>query len=239
MEQHQQIEVPNQEREMFKAFALSDFYQLISLSMALPTNDLGNALKDGSYRRDGISILKDLSCERQVINQLENDFYALEKELVSIDSLLSTMGKEYTRLFNHPDSPKIGIYETMYSDTIDGAILFVSPEALDVDRCYQEAGIQLVNKSHEPPDHLCIELEFMMYLYRKKGMALHQKDYEELTKTQQQIKFFEKEHIGNWVPKFFELVETETELRIYQLIAKLARHGLNNIVTFEQSEALS
>jgi TorA maturation chaperone TorD len=235
-----QIDSHKHENEMNHAFASSDFYQLLSLSMVTPTTEMGNALIEGRYRQDVIGILNDLTCQKQIINQLEDEFGVLEENLGDIDILLPTMRKEYTRLFNHPETPRISIYETLFlSSSIDEVMLFASPEALDAERCYQEAGIQLVAKYHEPADYLCTELEFMMYLYRQKGMALYENDIEQLTKIQQQIDYFEKQHIWNWVPKFFENVEKESELQIYQLISKLARCGLAKISSTTDKVALS
>ncbi|MCO1601194.1 TorD/DmsD family molecular chaperone [Desulfosporosinus nitroreducens] len=222
-----------QEQKLKEAFATSDFFQLLSLSLRLPTIELAEALLDGSYRQDGINILEELSCSQGDLSLVSEALDRLKGSKVDATPLLIEMRREYTRLFDDPKQPALNIYETLFLHPEDnqGAMLFISPTALNVERCYREAGVSLVRQSAEPADHMATELEFMMYLYGKKGQALQEQNNEELEKIAQQIQQFEEMHLKKWCVEFFNGLQTESTSTSYQALAKLAKTGLGHLGT--------
>lgn len=220
------------EQTIIQAFASSDFYQLLSLSLQWPSQELANALMDGSYQSDAVNILQDLQCSREDILHVSDSL----DELLANESeqLLGQMRKEYTRLFNHPVQPVISIYESMFTEKVGekkkDVVLFLNPTALDVERCYKEAGIHLTNSSKEPADHMAAELEFMMYLHGKKGIALKVENLKEVEKIEENIDQFERLHLLKWVEPFLNRLENESEILPYKRIAKLAEVGLNKVL---------
>lgn len=220
------------EPDMAKAFATSDFFQLLSLSLRLPTTELAEALLDGSYRQDGINILEELFCSQEDILQVGEALEPLKGTKVETTPLLIEMRREYTRLFDDPKQPALNIYETLFlhdPEDKQGAMLFMSPSALDAERCYKEAGVSLVKQSAEPADHMATELEFMMYLYGKKGKALQEKNNEELEIIEKQIQQFEEMHLKKWFLEFFNSLQTQSKSAFYQGLARLAKAGLAQV----------
>ena len=59
------------------------------------------------------------------------------------------------------------------------------------------------NASKEPADHMAAELEFMMYLYANKGLALKEQNREKLSQIEENIDEFEKLHFSKWAVPFF------------------------------------
>ena len=141
--------------DIVNILATSDLFQLLSISLRFPDHDLTKAILDGSYGLDTINILEELCCsqgEIAKVGELLKSFSPGE----DIDSLLTQMKREYTRLFDNPQNPVIHIYETLFYKIRkkNGRLLFMSPISLDVERCYKEAGVSLVEKSAEPADHM-------------------------------------------------------------------------------------
>src|SRR5690606_40033624 len=57
------------------------------------------------------------------------------------------------------------------------------------------AGLHLTNTSKRPADHMATELEFMMYLYGSKGIALKEQNRERLGRIDERIAEFEEQHL--------------------------------------------
>jgi len=216
------------------AYATSDFFQLVSQSFQLPTIELAEALIDGRYFTDGISILKDLSDDQEDVASLSETMVKVREILKGTEptQLSKQMRREYSRLFYHPKSPVIGIYETTFIDnqTNKESTLFLSPIAVDVESCYKEAGVSIQNQSREPADYLCTELEFMMYLFYRKGKAISNEEHYTLTTVTEQIRQFEHEHAEKWFISFFNEVEKYSSDLLYQMFAQLAKVGLRKIL---------
>ena len=143
------------------------------------------------------------------------------------------MRQEYTRLFNDPKNPQLALYESLFlfkkKESGEKPMLFLSSEAVDAEKAYQEAGVKVDKMFREPADHIATELEFMMFLSAKKGQALQEQDEEELDKISKLIEKFQQKHLGKWGYDFFASLETETGLECYRLIAKIAKAGLERL----------
>lgn len=229
------IVAEQQEYNMILAFATSDFYQLLSCSLQYPSEELAEALLEGSFKEDSLAILHDISCNENDILAAGALFKRLEEETENKQCLFEDMRKEYTRLFNHPKEPSIFIYESFFhhnltQDHENPPMFFLSPTALDVERCYSDSGVQLKNQSGEPPDYMPTELEFMMYLYGNKGRALLDGGYKKAENIEQHIEQFEKQHLCKWGYAFFDRLYKESEIVPYKAIALVGKIGLNKVL---------
>lgn len=231
------MKIEQLEQAMNDSFTISDFFQLLSVSMQYPTKTLALALAEGSYREDAISILKELSCQPQDISPLADMLNTIEKDP---NRLFVQMRQEYTRLFNDPKKPALDIYESLFlfrrKENRKKPMLFVGPSAMDAEHCYKEANVSPRDQNKEPADHIATELEFMMYLYAKKGHALQHQNSEELEKISARILRFEEFHIKNWINHFFCCLENEAGIVPYRALAKFAKAGLER--AFEKKAEL-
>ncbi|WP_019240572.1 MULTISPECIES: TorD/DmsD family molecular chaperone [Bacillus] len=221
-----------QENQINLAFSTSDFYQLLSTSLQLPSANFAEALLDDRYKDDILSIFCEFSISREKISEVEKAFVQLKNSVKDVHHLLKEMRIEHTRLFYHPKSPALNIYETTFlkseKEGSEKPMLFVSQEASHVEKSYKEAG--LIVKMKEPADHIVTEMEFMMNLYGRKAIALQHDDKEGLEKIQKYIKRFEEMHLGKWGYEFFVELETKSTILSYQLIGKLAKIGLGHVL---------
>lgn len=224
--------VGHQEGPISQAFSISDFYQLLSISLQVPSVEFAEALLDGRYKEDVNTILTELSCSFEDVGEVEKLLEQIEKSGNDVHQVLGNLRIEHTRLFYDPKRPALDIYETTFTkktkDLSEKPTLFVSPEALQVEQCYKEAGLVMTTK--EPADHMVIELEFMMDLYRKKGLAIRDRDEQRIELIQGQINKFEEGHLRKWAYDFFSKLESETTNDSYHAIAKLAKVGLSQLL---------
>ena len=224
------------ENEIKLAFATSDFYQLLSVSMQFPSEKFAEAVRQGSYWEDAIAILEDISCNDEDIHLVDTNIKSLRASKETPE-LMTELRCEYTRLFNDPKRPQLAIYESVFSYSPEGnkqkPMLFMSPEAMDAEKCYSHAGIKVEKKFGEPADHMAAELEFMMFLYANKGKALRENNLTNLEITNHHIRKFKESHLEKWGYKFFDCLEEATTLDHYALIARLAKVGLKRVLDLE------
>jgi len=211
--------------------AASDMYQLLFLSLHFPTEDLVSGLLDGSYADDVAAILDELHFPPDGIQAIMDRFTALRGGKNGKDDLLTTMIREHTRLFTHPKKPAVAIYETTFRYDPEDELqskptLFISPAALDAERCYKKAGLALSGKVQEPADHMATEMEFMMYLYLQKAKTLQQNNTEEAARREEEISEFSNDHLKKWAVAFFDRCKAASENECYRAIGEMGSRYL-------------
>lgn len=236
MEQMKTVIMPL-EIELNMAYAASDFYQLLSLSLQLPSKPLVQALYDRSYWDDTVSILEDLSFSKDDILQEMKNIHQLRMNGPA--NLYKELRREYTRLFYDLPKPRIAIYESLFLNHLteekDGMMLFLNPIVQDVEASYKKAGLKVHNSFREPADHMATELEFMMSLYANKGKAMQSENQKELEVINHHIVAFQQNHFNKWAIEFFNSMEEQTTLEQYRIIARVAKKGLNHLNELELS----
>lgn len=214
-----------QELEYQKAVAASDMYQLLALSMHLPQKEWVGGLLDGSIAEDVTSLFPELEFDPRDTWNIEKTLEDIRSNGESGENLLSELRQEYTRLFSHPRKSAIAIYEAVFrykpGQGDDLPLLFVSPAALDAERCYKKAGLKLSNAVKESPDHMGTEMEFMMYLYLQKANAVRGDDQEELARRNAEIEEFERLHLKRWAKDFFNECKTTSTSKTYITIGEI------------------
>jgi TorA maturation chaperone TorD len=132
---------------------------------------------------------------------------------------------EYARLFAVPGEQSVQPYESVYRDTltIDASTAcsaYFSPEpppsglpgflygpsAVAVRDVYARAGFEVDPATHQLPDHLSVELEFL-------GHLLQRGDLEDATA-------FFRTHLGRWVFRCMEEITQKTPSGFYGVVAE-------------------
>ncbi|MBE3120048.1 MAG: molecular chaperone TorD family protein, partial [Candidatus Atribacteria bacterium] len=201
-------------------------FQLLALAMHLPEKELAEGLVDGSILADVTALFRELGIKPRETHSIENSMKEIKKGGESRQEMLSSLRKEYTRLFSHPKKPVIYIYETLFlfkpeKGSNDKPPLFISPAAMDAERCYKKAGLKMSKEINEPGDHMATEMEFMMYLYQQKSNAIREDDREELARRNAEIEEFGQSHLKRWAKEFFRECKTTSESRFYRTIGEI------------------
>lgn len=223
------------EKELQYALAASDMYQLLAMFLHLPTDEMAGGQLDGSIAEDICAIMHELDFSSEKIDSINNGLACLKGDLQNKDKLHSEMRKEYTRLFTHPKKPQIGIYETLFladikPDNEDRPSVFISPAALDAERCYKKAGLTLSKEVREPGDHMATELEFMMYLYLKKASALQENNREEIQRREEEIQEFTDIHLKKWAKDFFDKCIESSEHLAYNSFGEIGKIFMEKVL---------
>lgn len=223
------------EKELQYAFATSDMYQLLTLFLQLPTDELAVGLLDGSLAEDVCSIMNELDFPSDKIDPIYDRLVSLKGNLRNKEKFHSEIRKEYTRLFAHPKNSQINIYETLFLAALDPneedkPALFISPAALDAERCYKKSGLTLSGKVREPADHMATEMEFMMYLYLKKASALQDHKEEEVQRREEEIHEFTKIHLKKWAKAFFEQCIRSSEHPVYKSFGEIGKSFMEKVL---------
>jgi TorA maturation chaperone TorD len=222
--------------EYQRASAASDMFQLLALALNLPQIELAGGLLDGSVAEDTAALFAELGFDPQDTREIVSAFEAVASRGGSREELFSELRQEYTRLFCHPRKPAIPLYEALFRNQMEGQgedrpLLFISPAALDAERCYQKAGLKMSTAVKESCDHLGIEMEFMMYLYLQKARAIQADDPLELASRVEQIEEFDRLHIQRWAPEFFVQCKTLSSSVFYRTIGEIGRLFLAGLST--------
>ena len=222
------------EYDIRKAIATSDMFQLLSILLYLPTPEIVKGLSDGSLSQDILIVLSELGFSVEIVEEFEKGFLLMQNSDQTGEKLLTEMRREYTRLFFHPREPEIAIYETMFRyDSKTGESqpsLYISPAALDAERCYKKAGLAMSKEINEPSDHMAIELEFMTYLYTQKAIALKNNLEEEISRRDAEIIEFKEAHLKKWAIAFFNKLATVNHSNYYKIIGEIGSIFMTDIL---------
>jgi TorA maturation chaperone TorD len=128
----------------------------------------------------------------------------------SDEDTLTELSVDRTRILRgtgHPDLKPP--YEGLYKKNRD-----IGESLLDVKRFYREAGILPDETVHEPPDYICVELDFMKQLcLREQDQWRSEGDIPETIATEDA---FLRKHLGGWVVDFSQQVKRHALTDFYR-----------------------
>jgi TorA maturation chaperone TorD len=227
---------PAKELVLQQSIAASDMYKLLSMFFRFPTEEMAIGILDGSLSDDVLAIFEELGIWDNRTELIKTKLGTLQVGLSEKDAYITQMRREYTRLFSHPSEPVINLYETLFlfepeEKGQDKPVLFISPAALDAERCYRKAGFVRSNTVNEPSDHLSIEFEFMAYLYLNKARALHENNGDQPAQLNIQIREFSEIHLRKWALNFFDRCVSSSTSPIYETFGRIGNIFLHQILS--------
>lgn len=204
-----------------EAYATADAYRLLGVFLQLPTADVVQGLLDGSVRDDLAAILEEMGCSADVGQSVVD-------ELTCVDDAetgsLSSLRRDFTRLFTNPESSLVPVYESVFKQTGDfdaSGLVFVSPTAVDAERAYREFGMAVDAAKHDSPDHMCAEVDFMCALYLRMGELLEAEDGKGAASVRAKADAFCAGHLLKWGERFFSLVSEHARTPAYRMVGAL------------------
>ncbi|MGC8593411.1 MAG: TorD/DmsD family molecular chaperone [Nitrososphaeria archaeon] len=129
--------------------------------------------------------------------------------------LIDELEIEYNRLFVGPGHVLCPPYESVYRKDRPPLErgLVMGPSAVDVQRRYLEAGLQMSKDYKDLPDHIAVELEFMHYLCLKEAEERNEKWIK------MQMDFL-RMHIKPWYREFVRCIKKHTKSEFYLTLAE-------------------
>jgi DMSO reductase family type II enzyme chaperone len=130
----------------------------------------------------------------------------------------SSLASRYRLFFGHTARGQIPPYETEYGNEA----LFQQPQELgDLMGFYRAFGLALKSGTHERPDHVSCECEFLMFLALKEAYAQEQDNREMLAETRKAEKLFLRDHLGRFLPTFVTQLTREDPSGFYSTLGEL------------------
>ena len=185
---------------------------LVGIFGHLPNEQFLSTIRGNDFDRvlNTLSHLKSARCESG-IDYVHS--YRSEVESKSEEEVLAELSVDRTRILRgtgHPDLKPP--YEGLYKINKD-----VGQSLLEVKAFYRKAGMLPDETTQEPPDYICIEMDFMKTLcfreqdqWKAEGEVLDTITTEEL---------FLREHLGSWVGEFCQQVEKHALTDFYRGLA--------------------
>lgn len=188
----------------------AEFYDLlVGILSHFPDQEFLNKIRGDDFKNvlNTLSELNSARC-RSGLNLIHSYQSAIKSK--PDDEVLTELSVDRTKILRgtgHPDLKPP--YEGLYKEGND-----VGRSLLEVKRCYREAGMLPDETVHEPPDYICVELDFMKQLcLREQDQWRSEGDVLKVIATEEE---FLTEHLGSWVGEFCQQVERHALTDFYR-----------------------
>ncbi len=125
---------------------------------------------------------------------------------------------DHARLFMGPFQLAAAPFGSVY---LEAKRTLMGESTLEITEIYREAGLEMANDFHNPPDHIIAELEFLAYLLSAQAEAGADTDAAQNIEDIKQR--FINRHLGAWIEPFTIKLEQGAETGFYRLLGSLTR----------------
>jgi len=197
------------------SYCRAAIYSLLALGFQPPTNEILSRLLTPESQASLAQAATLLYPERKT--DLLSAIEALTK---AGESDRGALISRYHFLFGHTARGEITPYETEYGHEA----LFQQPQELgDLMGFYRAFGLDMRAGTHERPDHISCEFEFLMFLALKEAYALEHNDREMRQETGKAEILFMRDHLGRFLPAFVGLLQRADRSGFYGNLGELCR----------------
>lgn len=206
--------------------ARSAAYRLLAVFLSLPNETVARGVVGGAVREDLAAILDEGlfgDSEKNVVLSVYDAGDSPEVS-ASVGSVLTTLRRDYTRLFTNPERALVPVYEAVFKGADDfdtSQLTFISPTALDARRSYRELGLDMSSDVRDSPDHMAAECDFACFAYRELALAIEADDSDRVDDVERVLGRFMQNHLLKWQDKFFSLVAENAATPMYRAIGEL------------------
>lgn len=200
------------------ASARRDLYRFLSAAFfAEPSPELLAHLRDDALQ----AALADWF-SADVVESFERVSEAMGAEGFSNSARL-----EFTNLFLVPGGQHIAPYESVFRDRreIEGrevSGLLMGQSALDVQKWYRLAALEISGDFKELPDHIGLEFHYLAYLCEKEMEFGDAGNAAKQTRAREMQRDFLKAHVLSWLGDLAGKIRAKATLPLYPAIASLA-----------------
>lgn len=205
--------------------AYAEALALLATCLRVPNPVLYEAVSDGSLFEAFADIMGVLAEDGPA-----DAFAAQAREQADRPSPSSydELRTDYTRLFTHPVSPRVPIYESQFARREEAGekkpLLVVNRTAEAVDALYRAKGFAPDRKEVVSGDHLSAELAFLSLLLNEE---LEEDGSHGEGEGAVSAQVFFAEHLKPWAASFFEEVHQQAETPEYQMIGQFGQNILS------------
>lgn len=197
------------------SYCRAAIYSALALGFQPPTEQILSRLltpeNRASLARAATLLYPDRSAD--LVSSIEALSHAGEGDAAALAS-------RYRFLFGHTARGEIAPYETEYGNEA----LFQQPQELgDLLGFYRAFGLAMRADTHERPDHISCEFEFLMFLALKEAYALEHNDPDMRQETGKAEMLFMRDHLGRFLPAFVGQLQRADRSGFYGNLGELCR----------------
>jgi TorA maturation chaperone TorD len=135
--------------------------------------------------------------------------------------------QEFANLFQVPGGQYVTPYESVHRDTRDVAGrkvkgLLMGPSAVDVQKWYQLAAVEIVDEYKDLPDHICLELNYLAHLCGKEQEFASSSDEAMLRRAWEIQRDFLAGHVLRWIGLLRDKIHEKSQHAYFRAIADMA-----------------
>lgn len=145
-----------------------------------------------------------LECDEYSLSELHSDLatqFFNRGQCGGTSDTLWDLECAFTRIFIGPGKPLVSLYESTY---VNKEQLVFQQSTLDVRNAYAAFGLKVLQKRHEPDDHIGSELAFMAHLGQRAFECGVNKDDRGMIEALQGSLSFLDNHLLRWIDAFYE-----------------------------------
>jgi len=191
-------------------------YHLLALAFRSPTPQLLSTLTADEAVDLWWAALALLSHPVPAAGSLYLRPFLAEARTKELASMANDLLVEYCRLFMGPYSLPCAPYGSVYLD--GGRVM--GPSTVDAVLRYRQTGLQTATVWSEPPDHIAVELEFLVHLSAKYCAAADSRKWEEAHQLLNVQRGFLRDHLGRWGPSFAERLSSAASCHLYRFLGE-------------------
>ncbi len=135
--------------------------------------------------------------------------------------------QEFMDLFKVPGARYVMPYESVFRDTREVAGqevkgLLMGPAAVDVQKWYRLAALEISGEYKDLPDHICLELSYLAHLCVKEQEFASAGAEAKLTRAWQMQRDFLAAHIVPWIGNLRDKIREKSQHPFYRAVADMA-----------------
>lgn len=205
------------EKAMETALARNAAYGLLAHALRYPDEKMWSELSDRSHWVSWPEALGKIDVTLgDAIRDLQESLFSPDPAQVFE---LDRVQEQYSALFSHAVKGACPAYELEYGT---GEIFRRSAELSDIKGFYSAFGLELAENTHERPDHVSIECEFMSFLAAKEAYAVEHGQTQGLDIVRPAARQFLESHLGQFLPSFARRIREVDEGGFYGAIGGFA-----------------
>jgi|CXWL01.1.fsa_nt_gi TorA maturation chaperone TorD len=161
------------------------------------------------------------------------------REAVDSPATQEELRREFMNVFKIPGPQYVTPYESVFRDgrEVEGQVvrgLLMGPSAVDVQRWYRLAAVDVSDVYKDLPDHIALQLNFLAHLCGKEDEFIADNDETHLQRAWEMERDFLMAHVVSWIPALRDRIHEKCQHRYLRAVADSAvRFTRRDLATLE------
>ncbi len=135
--------------------------------------------------------------------------------------------QEFMNLFKVPGGQYVTPYESVFRDAHDVGGqkikgLLMGQSAIDVQKWYRLAAVEISDDYKDLPDHICLEMDYLAHLCAKEQEFAANHDHAKLMRTWEMQRDFLAGHVVRWIGALRDKIHEKSQHPYFRAVADMA-----------------